>query len=439
MDKGMGTTTRRRVRARRFAAVVTAAAVLGGVASSTSTAVATPTFAFTRVAGADRYSTAASLAVDEFKTSSGAIIATAETFPDALAASFIAGYVNSPILLVARNSIPTVTSDALTTLGVKEVVLLGGTAAISKAVEDQLDAKYDVARLFGSDRFATAANIALAVNPGDIGELDGKRTAFLTNGYSFADALALGPLANAGRFPVLLNGTGGLGSPARAVFDRLKIARVIIVGGVGAISDGAAQEIAAMGITTERVSGPNRFATAAAIADFALARLDFVDDHVNLVKGIDPADPRQGFADALAGSVQAGRERAPVLLTAPGALSAETRTWLESHASTLADGGILGGASAVASSTEAAARRAARTVSGVIVSSDPSTSSYVRTDPSGTNVTVTYGEADHFRVNGADATLARFQGALSAGDRVRNSVDDVTYHDLVDVAPAPSS
>lgn len=354
--------TRRRLRL--LARAVASVAVVLSL-HAPSPAAATPTFELERVAGNDRYATAAALALEGWTSSTSAVIATGDSFPDALAGSFIAGYINAPILLVRRTEVPAATRDALTELGVTEVALLGGPAAISDEVEASLDegpdAGLDVVRLAGSDRFATAANIALAVNPADIGELNGMRTAFLANGYTYADALAAGPLANAARLPVLLTGSAGLGSPARTALERLQIEHVVIVGGDAAISPGTVEELDALDISSERLAGQDRFATAAAVADFAIDELEFVPDHVDLAKGVDPADARQGFADALAGAPLSARERAPILLTHPTELSAATRAWLEARAATLADGHVFGAVGAVSDEVAAAATLAART------------------------------------------------------------------------------
>src|SRR4051812_7207061 len=98
MDNKQG----RRVRA----GAVLAAAALVAVLLPASSADATGGFAMTRIAGSSRYATAAQIAVDSFGKANGIILATGETFPDALSASFLAGYVNSPILLSHRTSVP---------------------------------------------------------------------------------------------------------------------------------------------------------------------------------------------------------------------------------------------------------------------------------------------------------------------------------------------
>lgn len=87
-----------------------------------------------------------------------------------------------------------------------------------------------------------------------------------------------------------------------------------------------------------RVSGPNRFATAA-----CAARAGYPDgtDTVVLARG----DAAGGYADALAGTVLARAEDAPVLLTGPTSLSPDAREAIEALAPQQVL--VLGGAAAV--------------------------------------------------------------------------------------------
>lgn len=75
---------------------------------------------------------------------------------DALAASML----GMPILYVAYDFIPDVTSQALHDLAATDVVIVGGTAVVSADVQRTLDIRYDVTRLAGADRFETAAVVA---------------------------------------------------------------------------------------------------------------------------------------------------------------------------------------------------------------------------------------------------------------------------------------
>src|SRR5262249_2638384 len=93
-----------------------------------------------RIAGADRYATAATIANDTFPSSSIAFLARGDAFADALAANYLAGQQSAPILLSNPGSVPQVTIDALKGLKVGTVHLLGGTDALSPAVQSQLQA-----------------------------------------------------------------------------------------------------------------------------------------------------------------------------------------------------------------------------------------------------------------------------------------------------------
>ena len=99
------------------------------------------TFAVQRLAGADRYETAAAIARQQGDGPEGlALLASGEAFPDALAAGALAAAEQVPLLLTARDALPEATEAALRDLGVTEVVVAGGTAAVTPAVTDRLAA-----------------------------------------------------------------------------------------------------------------------------------------------------------------------------------------------------------------------------------------------------------------------------------------------------------
>jgi putative cell wall-binding protein len=137
------------------------AAGLGGTASATQTATIEP------LAGVDRYGTARALANETFDQATTVFVASGVKFPDALAASGLAGSAVGPILLVTPDSIPAATAQALTELGAENVVILGGTDAVSQGVQDQLAADYAVTRVAGNDRYETAVAIARTIDAGD--------------------------------------------------------------------------------------------------------------------------------------------------------------------------------------------------------------------------------------------------------------------------------
>ncbi len=73
-------------------------------------------------------------------TSRSVVVASGVSFPDALAASYLAGIVDGPILLTDPLQLPSVTSAELTALGATQVYVVGGTSAVSAHVAAQIGA-----------------------------------------------------------------------------------------------------------------------------------------------------------------------------------------------------------------------------------------------------------------------------------------------------------
>jgi putative cell wall-binding protein len=123
-------------------------AILGGPAA-VSSAVASQlqaytTGAVTRWSGPDRFATAAATSAATFSPGVPIVaIAVGSKFPDALAGGPAAGLLGGPILLVNTDSIPDATIQELSRLAPKSIVILGGPAAVSSAVEAQLHAYLD--------------------------------------------------------------------------------------------------------------------------------------------------------------------------------------------------------------------------------------------------------------------------------------------------------
>ncbi|MBA2578819.1 MAG: cell wall-binding repeat-containing protein, partial [Euzebyaceae bacterium] len=245
-----------------------------------------------RFRGADRIETAAIIAESSFASAETALIARADNFPDALSGSYLAGQLDAPLLLTNTGSLPAATAEALADLGVRNVILLGGTAAISPTVEDALDDTYDVERIGGPDRYATAALIARRAG-NVIGQLDGRPTAFVASGANFPDALVAGGPAYDQQFPLLLTPPGDVAAPTAEALDALGITQVIVPGGSAAVSEQVTDDLQGDGLEVIRVAGAERTQTAALLADFALERLGWTAMHANVARG-------DAFPDALA-------------------------------------------------------------------------------------------------------------------------------------------
>jgi CSLREA domain-containing protein len=304
-----------------------------------------------RISGADRIDTAVEVSRQTFPGGAPqALLARLDAFPDALGGNYAAGQLTAPLLLSQRDSVPAATLAELDRLNVGTVVLLGGPNAISESVRAQLQAQgYTVNRLGGADRFETAAVIARNFGPAAVGSTPQGRTAVLSNGLNFADALSAGAVVYSERFPQLLtpSGQATLNGSAAQALDALGIQHVIITGGESAVSAGVEAQIRASGRTTERIAGSNRYDTAVLFARKAIAEFGFDPAHVNIATG-------ENFPDALAGGPHAGAESSVILLTPRDAGSApfgSTCSYLRELAGTVQSLDIFGGPGAIPEAT----------------------------------------------------------------------------------------
>ncbi|MEA2652609.1 MAG: hypothetical protein QOI85_2330 [Chloroflexota bacterium] len=199
----------------------------------------------TRVAGPDRFSTAARTSAAAFAPGVPvAYVATGTSFPDALSGGVAVGRRKGPMLLVSANSVPAATAAELTRLKPVNIIVLGGTAAISDAVAARLRSyatSGSVTRLGGADRYATA----IAVSQATTGN-DAPRTVYIATGASFADGLSGTPAAIKANAPLLIVPTGSLPATVAAELRRLNPPRIIILGGTVSISSAVAAQIAAL-------------------------------------------------------------------------------------------------------------------------------------------------------------------------------------------------
>ena len=119
-----------------------------------------------RVAGDDRYGTGVAAAGRVTPGAMGdlgrtAVIASGEVFADALVAGPFAARGIHPVLLSSPGALHADVAGYLGDAGIEHVVLMGGTAALSDAVEQAVaDLGIDVTRVAGSTRYDTAVKAA---------------------------------------------------------------------------------------------------------------------------------------------------------------------------------------------------------------------------------------------------------------------------------------
>jgi putative cell wall-binding protein len=160
----------------------------------------------TRLHGDDRYGTAVAVSKHGFPTNGSAsvvYIATGTSFADALTSAPAAAARNGPVLLTLPGSLPQITRNEIIRLSPNQIVILGGTAAVSTAVENQLKGlSSNTIRVQGVDRYATAVAISKHAFPGSSPSVP---AVFVTIGTDFPDALAGAAAAAAIGAPVILS------------------------------------------------------------------------------------------------------------------------------------------------------------------------------------------------------------------------------------------
>ena len=198
--------------------------------------------AVTRLAGPDRYSTAAAISAAHFTSGVSVVfVATGENFPDALAGGPAASVLGGPILLTAKTQLPSSTASELGRLKPAKIVVLGGEGAVSKAVESNLGNYTSgvVQRVAGPDRYSTAAAISSsAFNPG-------VPIVYISTAADFPDALAGGSAGAAMGGPVLLVSPTSVPSATRNELSRLRPARIVVLGGAAVVSESVRVALAA--------------------------------------------------------------------------------------------------------------------------------------------------------------------------------------------------
>ena len=329
-----------------------------------------------RIAGSDQYSTAvevARLAGDgSLQPLTDLIIASGESYPDALSAAGLASYLDTctrtadqtcgqtAILLSRTNSLPDVTALAIRESGIEasRITVVGGTSSISEMAHAAIaraagwngSGDNPVTRIGGRDRYETSAAIvehvlALSATPGGTPIPDSFRTMVVATGEDFPDALSAGSYAYRFGHLLVLTPKNSVPASVTTATTNLEARCLVVIGGTNAVSAGvvATLEAALVGesssCVTERILGADRFETATKVATRMSGRSDPTKrNSVMLASG-------NRFADSLTATVL-GRKQV-MLLTSGAHLPAVVRSWIAGNQSSIDGVRVIGDNSAV--------------------------------------------------------------------------------------------
>jgi putative cell wall-binding protein len=206
-------------------------------------------------------------------------------------------------------------------------------------------------RDWGRDRYLTA--VAVSRSAFATGSAS---SVVLASGEDFPDALCASPLAGCLGSPVLLTKRTSMPADVLGEIERVGARKVYVVGGPGAVSESVAKALKSAGLAVERVYGPDRYATAKAVAAKvrSLSGTSFCRQ-VFLVRGDESAD-------ALSASAAAYALRSPIVLTRTSVLHPATREAITGNA--IRSVYIVGGGGAV---SDTVMHEVAALVSGPVV------------------------------------------------------------------------
>ena len=272
----------------------------------------------TSFSGATRIETAAMEALYAYSSSEWVVVVGSDGWPDALAASGLAGALCCPILYAEADSLPGATRDAISSLGASKALVIGSEARVSGSVVDDLGSMgLETERIAGSDRFATQVDI---YEYGAAKGLWASDMLVVASGEVFADALSLSPVAFVEKAPVFLVGSDRFftAEQQRSLIEGASagLFSSAVVGGDEAVVSEAAQGYLAFicnlssgsaPASVERVAGSDRYATSAAVAEWAVSKGILSWEGVAFASGEVPYD-------ALAGSATQGVSRSVLLL-----------------------------------------------------------------------------------------------------------------------------
>lgn len=251
-----------------------------------------------RISGNNRYETAVEISKRAYEKAETVILASGESFADALAGAPLAKLKDAPVLLTKNNEIPKVILDEIKRLEAKEIIILGGNLVISEELENTIKANYKVSRIAGKNRNETATKI------GDIVTKESKgKKAVLASGQNFPDVLSVGSPAGINGSPIVFTKSDKLPKETLDALKAWNIEEIDLIGGDLVVDKIVEKELKDLGYKVNRISGDNRYKTSIEIA----REMFDVPETIIIANG-------QKFPDALSGTQLATKLNAPILL-----------------------------------------------------------------------------------------------------------------------------
>lgn len=247
-----------------------------------------------RLCGTDRYQTNSKIVDSGWTTSEYVVIASGEGFADALCAAPLSEQYKAPILLTGKDTLSAESKKQLSKLKVKKAFIIGGTGVISDEVKSEIVSMgIEANRIYGQNRFETSIEVAK--------NLKNVTGVVVVNGYGFADALSIAPVAAQKGMPILLTGKEDLPTVTKEFLSNKTLTESYIVGGTAVVSDTIVSQLK----NSIRLAGNSRYATNSSVLNRFADKFSY--DKIYVASG-------ENYPDALSGSVLAALSNSPLIL-----------------------------------------------------------------------------------------------------------------------------
>jgi uncharacterized repeat protein (TIGR02543 family) len=298
----------------------------------------------TQHAGATRFETATMASQKAYPDPTkvnAVIVSFSHNFPDALAASYLAGAVDAPILLTSTTTLYPATLAEINRLSPQTVYITGSTQVIGSGVEQtlkNLSFKPTVIRLAGAIRTQTA--VAIANEAKRIGGTP--QTAFVVYDSNYPDALSVGSLSASRHVPILLTEKETLSFETQKYLLDNNIKDIIVIGGPPAVSDRVVTQLKGLSTkpTVVRWSGSDRYATAKDVIDKATAKWNLKPTAIGIALG-------DNFPDALVGGAAMGNRGGILVISPTKTLSDAARNVIAANKTSIQGIEVFGGTNVI--------------------------------------------------------------------------------------------
>ena len=292
-----------------------------------------------RYAGSDHYELSIELAQALVDAGDGSsewvVLASGESWADAAAAGPLAATLDAPVVLVPPGGLQSSAArpdlvEFLQSAGVRRVVIVGNPDTLPNHEPSVLFGlgmvPRNIERVHGADPIEAAIAVAERIGaPAEFGESG--RTVIIASDQSVADAVAVGPLAAAGPFPLLFTAPDALDPRIAKYLADHETAHVVLVGGTTALAHTVQDAIETAGLTVTRLSGQDRYHTAALAMDLLGEVPRCADDAIGSIGFVLAEESRL----ALTAGRLLGPQCIPLLFTDTDRLSPVTQNHLYLH------------------------------------------------------------------------------------------------------------